>query len=68
MIQLLALEIPYSASVPLKKKSVGVGGISGALRLRSIPGLAQCIKDLALPQLQGRSQLWLESDPWRRTP
>ena len=30
----------------------------------SIPGPAQWIKDLALPQLWCRSQLWLGSDPW----
>ena len=29
----------------------------------SIPRLAQWVKDLALPQLQHRSQLWLGSDP-----
>ena len=27
----------------------------------SIPGLAQWVKDLALPQLQKRSQMWLRS-------
>ena len=27
-------------------------------------GLAQQLKDLALPQLQPKSQLWLGSDPW----
>ena len=29
----------------------------------SIPSLAQWLKDLVLPQLQLRSQLWLEFDP-----
>ena len=29
-----------------------------------IPGGAQWVKDLALPQLQHRSQLQLRSDPW----
>ena len=32
----------------------------------SVPGLAQWVKDLVLPQLQQRSQLQLESDPWPR--
>ena len=32
----------------------------------SIPGLAQWVKDLVLLQLQYKSQLWLESDPWPR--
>ena len=32
----------------------------------SIPDLAQWVKDLALPQLQHRLQLWLRSDPWPR--
>ena len=30
----------------------------------SILGPAECVKDLVLPQLQGRSQLWLGSDHW----
>ena len=30
----------------------------------SIPGPTQWVKDLALPQLQLRSQLWLGSYPW----
>ena len=30
----------------------------------SIPGLIQWVKDLALLQLQHRSQPWLRSDPW----
>ena len=30
----------------------------------SIPGPAQWIKDLALPQLWHRSQLWVGPDPW----
>ena len=30
----------------------------------SIPGLAQWVKDLALPQLWCSSQLQLGSDPW----
>ena len=29
----------------------------------SIPGLAQWVKDLPVPQLQHRLQLWLKSDP-----
>ena len=29
-----------------------------------IPGPAQQIKGLALPQLQVRSELWLGTDPW----
>ena len=32
----------------------------------SIPSLVQWVKDLALPQLWLRSQLWLGSDPWPR--
>ena len=31
---------------------------------RLIPSLAQWVKDLALPQLWRRSELWLRSDPW----
>ena len=34
----------------------------------SIPSLAQWVKDLRLPQLQPRSQLWLRSDPWPGAP
>ena len=34
----------------------------------SIPGPAQWVKDPALPQLQHRSKVWLESDPWPGTP
>ena len=30
----------------------------------SIPSHAQWVKDLVLPQLQHRLQLWLASDPW----
>ena len=30
----------------------------------SIPSLTQCVKDMALPQLWHRSQLWLCSDCW----
>ena len=30
----------------------------------SAPGLAQWVKDVTLPQLQLRSQLWLGADPW----
>ena len=30
----------------------------------SIPTMAQWVKDLALPQLQCRSQLWLRSYSW----
>lgn len=30
----------------------------------SIPGLIQWVKDLALLQLQHRSQPWFRSDPW----
>ena len=33
-----------------------------------IPKLAQCIKDLALPQLWHRSQLQLGFDSWHRNP
>ena len=33
----------------------------------SIPGQAQWVQDLALPQLQIRSQLRLRSDPWPRS-
>ena len=29
-----------------------------------IPGPAWWVKALTLPQLGGRSQLWLQSDPW----
>ena len=29
-----------------------------------IPNTPQWVKDLALPKLQCRSQLWLRSDPW----
>ena len=29
-----------------------------------IPGWAQWVKDLGLPQLWFRSPLWLRSDPW----
>ena len=32
----------------------------------SIPSPTQCVKDLAWPQLQLRSQLWLRSGPWHR--
>lgn len=31
-----------------------------------IPGLVQWVKDLVLPQLWHRSQLWLGFDPWPR--
>ena len=32
-----------------------------------IPGTAQWVEDLALPQLQLRLLLWLGSDPWSRS-
>ena len=32
----------------------------------SIPSLTQWVQDLALPQLQLRSQLWIGSNPWPR--
>ena len=32
----------------------------------SIPSLAEWVKNLTLPQLRHRSQLWLRSDPWSR--
>lgn len=31
-----------------------------------IPSLAQWVKDMALPQLWHRSQLWIRFDPWLR--
>ena len=34
----------------------------------SIPGMEQWVKDLVLPQLQHRLQLWLGFDPWPGTP
>ena len=46
----------------------GIGGVSGALNTGSIPSLAQWVKDLALPQLQHRLQLWFRSDPGPATP
>ena len=47
----------------------GATGLAACLEhwdMALIPGPAQWVKDLALPQLQGGSQLWLRSDPWPR--
>ena len=41
----------------------GICGVLGALEHRFNPW-SGTVKDLGLPQLQHRSQLWLRSDPW----
>ena len=40
-----------------------ISSVLGALGQDSIPGPAQWVRDLALPQLQLSLQLWLRYDP-----
>ena len=35
-------------------------------KLLGVPTVVQWVKDLALPQLWHRSQLWIRFDPWLR--
>ena len=46
----------------------GAGSISGVWSTGLIPGPAQWVKGLALPQLWLRLRLWLGSDPWPGNP
>ena len=78
MMQLTRTSFPkyINSSIKKKKKSQKMGrrefhcgatGSAASWECRDaglIPGPTQWIKDLALPQLQHRSQLQLRSDPW----
>ena len=51
----------------VRSSCYGLMGLAASLErwaAGSSPGLAQWVKDLALPQLGHRLQLWLRSDPW----
>ena len=45
---------------------IGIDSVPGALGPGLILGPTQWVKDLAMPQLQHRSELWLRPNAWPR--